>query len=240
MMTVLKIQDSQSVRMLTLNRPERRNALDRELLTALTDALAASNDDANIHAVIITGAGSTFCSGLDLKAISSGDWDPNLWNLLYRQIRDAATPTIAAVNGAANTAGLGLVLACDFAIAALSATFVDRHAAMRILSASGMSAELADRIGIARAKQMWLTARPIDSHQALAWGLVNEVVAEADLHPTSMNRALAIAELDRGYVRTLLGAHNSGRAGTLQFHRELERETAQQSRGTAQGSGSPT
>lgn len=225
-MTSVTQADTGAVRLLTLNRPDRRNALDLELLRALTDIVSASVDDRTVHAVVLTGAGTAFCAGLDLKAIVAADWDPALWNRAYRLIRNATVPIIAAVNGVASTAGLALVLACDFAIAASSATFVDRHAAMGILSATGMSSELVDRIGIARAKQMWLSAESIDAQQALAWGLVNDVVADVDLVPIAMKRAQAIADLDRDYVRTLLATHDSGRAGTLQSHRELERTVA--------------
>src|SRR5258708_1516745 len=135
----LLISDANSVRALTLNRPGVGNALDRELIRSLTDAVAAADADEQVRVVVLTGMGKTFCGGLDMAALRDPAWDPSLWNDAFALIRGTTTPVIASVNGAASTAGLGLVLACDFAIAAESATFSDLHAKVGLISASGMS-----------------------------------------------------------------------------------------------------
>jgi enoyl-CoA hydratase len=218
----LTVTDQDAVRLLTLNRPERRNALDHALLVALREAVLDGEEDPSIRAMVVTGAPPVFCAGLDLKATASPEWDPTAWPAAFRTVRDLATPTIAAVNGMASTAGLGIVLACDFAIASSAAAFVDMHARIGVMSGSGMSAELVERIGSARAKQMWLTAEAIDAHRALEWGMVNEVVEPDALLPLVMSRAAVIAGHDGAYMTALLTAHNRGRELPLAGHREEE------------------
>jgi enoyl-CoA hydratase len=223
---VLTVTDEGAVRVLTLNRPGQRNALDRELLRALGETVAEAEREPGVHVVVLTGTPPAFCAGLDLRAITRPDWDPEDWDRVYRAFQSLTTPTIAAVNGAASTAGLGLVLGCDFAVAAATASFADMHARVGLLSASGMSAALADRIGLARAKEMWLTARPIDASRAYQWGIVNDVVPAGDLEASVRARAHLIADRDPDYVGTLLATHNAGRQATLQSHIALERRAA--------------
>jgi enoyl-CoA hydratase len=218
--------DDDGVRTLTLRRPHVRNALDLALIRELTAAVEAAEAAPEVHAVVLTGSGRSFCSGLDLAAVRDRSWDPSAWNGLMARLAATTIPVIAAVNGAASTAGLGLVVSCDFAIAADSATFSDLHAKVGMVSASGMSALLADRVGLARAKEMWLTARAVDAPTAYAWGLVNAVVPAADLAAEALARAAAVAAVDPGYVRAMIAAHDQGHRGTLGQHLDAEKAAA--------------
>ncbi|WP_436776588.1 enoyl-CoA hydratase/isomerase family protein [Yinghuangia sp. YIM S09857] len=222
----LTAADTDSVRTLTLNRPQVGNALDADLIGALTEAVETADADEQVRAIILTGAGDSFCTGLDLVALRAPDWDPTLWNTALHRILDTTTPIIAAVNGPANTAGLGLVLACDFALAAEKATFVDLHAKVGLISASGMSTLLADRIGLPRAKEMWLTARSVDAATAYRWGLVNDVLPPEDLATAAAERARAIARASAAWVRTVVATHDQGKQAVLQPQFAMEAAAA--------------
>lgn len=225
-MTALVTSDAHAVRTLTLNRPQAGNALDTDLIRAVTDAIDAANADAEVRAIVLTGAGTSFCTGLDLAALRDPAWDPALWNDALACLRGSTTPVIAAVNGPAGTAGLGLVLACDFALASERATFSDLHARVGLISASGMSTLLVDRIGLARAKEMWLTARAVDAVTAHRWGLVNDVLPEDELVGAATERAVAITRAPSDWVRTVVEAHDRGKQGVLSAHFAAETAAA--------------
>jgi enoyl-CoA hydratase len=222
----LVVTDQGAVRTLTLNRPEVRNALNLALLRQLTACLKEAEADPAVHAVILTGSGSSFCSGLDIKALRDPGWDPLAWNGTVATLLEASVPVIAAVNGSASTAGLGLMLACDFAVASEAATFVDMHAKLGLMSASGSASLLADRIGIARAKEMWITAKVVDAATASAWGLINDVTRPEDLLADVGARAAEAAKYDNAWVRAMVSTHDRGRRGTLAEHMTLEVEAA--------------
>jgi enoyl-CoA hydratase len=215
-----------AVRTLTLNRPEVRNALNLPLLRQLTASVQEAEADPAVHALILTGAGSSFCSGLDIKALRDPGWDPLVWNGTVATLLEASVPVIAAVNGVASTAGLGLMLACDFAIASEAATFVDTHAKLGLISASGSASLLAERIGTARAKEMWITAKVVDAATANAWGLVNDVIPAQELLAEVGARAAEAAKHDNAWIRAMISTHDQGRRGTLAEHLRLEVEAA--------------
>jgi enoyl-CoA hydratase len=121
---------------------------------------------------------------------------------------------------------MGLTLACDFAIAADSARFVDSHAKIRLLSGSGISTMLIDRIGFSRAKEMMLTARPIDAVTAERWGLVNHVVPRAELETAVTERAELVAQHDPALLRATLSAHQTAFEAAAVGRFDTERERA--------------
>jgi enoyl-CoA hydratase len=181
------------VALVTLNRPRQRNALNQALLTALYDALEAAAADTAVRAVLLTGAGSAFCAGLDLKVIATENLiDPrgdgtDLPDVLARLDK----PLIGAVNGPAVTGGFELALNCDFLIAATEAAFADTHVKVGIHPGWGMSQLLQEAVGRRMAVQLSLTGAWLKAPQALALGLVNEVVAPEQL----LNRAREIAQM---------------------------------------------
>ncbi len=195
---MLRATRPDGVAILTLNRPDKRNALSPALLRELGDLLTAAAADPTAGAIVLTGAGSAFCAGVDLAAIRAREVFPRD---LTDRIAAAGVPVIAAVNGPAYTGGLELALACDFRIAGPTARFADTHATLGLLPAWGMSARLSAAVGQGWARQLSLTAEPIDAALALRIGLVNEVVA--DPVGRAVELAAAIAAADRHAVGTV-------------------------------------
>jgi len=177
-----------AVATITLNRPEKLNALTLPMLSALSDALLAIDADAEIRVVVIKGAGTkAFSAGADVHAWS--DLTPldmwRRWTRMGHQVMDRLEsirqPTIAALNGLAYGGGLELALACDLRIAADHAKFGAPEVGIATVPGWGMTTRLAHIVGSARAKQLILTGVPIEAARAAAWGLVSEVVPGAQL-----------------------------------------------------------
>jgi enoyl-CoA hydratase len=174
---------------ITLNRPEKRNALSRELRSALVEAFSRLSRRQPPPVVILTGAGAAFCAGLDLAELAEagispdgGEGDPPDVDVVGAM--DAyPSPILGAVGGVAVTGGFELALACDLLLASTQARFADTHARVGILPGWGLSQRLPRLIGIGRAKELSLTGNYIDAAQAAAWGLVNRVVAADELLP---------------------------------------------------------
>ncbi len=172
------------VAILTLNRPERRNALSKELLARLRDALDELGIDTTIRSIVLTGSGISFCTGMDLKEAAVMDAAPDgeqemvdvlkeFADLLHR-LHTLPRPIVAAVNGDALAGGAGLMAACDLVVACESAR-IGYPEVRRGLVASIVMPDLVRQIGDRRARQLLLTGEPISASQALHWGLVNAV-----------------------------------------------------------------
>jgi enoyl-CoA hydratase len=157
---------------LTLNRPQKRNALSVALRTALFSALAAAESDDEIDVVVLTGADPVFCAGLDLNELDDSD------QLQYvaPQWPTMSKPVIGAINGAAVTGGLELALYCDILIASERASFADTHARVGLVPTWGLSVRLPQKVGVGMARRMSLTGRYLPAAEALRAGLVTEVV----------------------------------------------------------------
>ncbi|KPA17501.1 Enoyl-CoA hydratase [Candidatus Magnetomorum sp. HK-1] len=181
----------ENIAIITLNRPDRRNAINQDLLIHLYNAIETLATDDKLYAGIITGNGPSFCSGLDLKVLQTD----NLFNPrgdhkdLPDIIKACTKPIIGAINGHAITGGFEIALNCDFLIASENASFADTHLKVGIHPGWGMTQHLQAAIGIRRARQMSYTAQFISAKQAYEWGLVNEVVP----HGSLMDRAEEIA-----------------------------------------------
>lgn len=172
---------------ITLARPEALNALDRALKVGLLSALRRAGDDQDVRAVVLTGAGRSFCAGQDLRerldpAASPLDEEVReRYNPLIRAIRALPQPTVAAVNGAAAGAGVGLALACDLRIAADDARFVLAFGRLGLVPDSGTSWLLPRVVGAGRAAELLLVGEPLDAAAAERIGLVSRVVPAARL-----------------------------------------------------------
>lgn len=167
----------------TLDAPERRNAFDPDMAAAVVDAL---DEASTARAVVITGAPGGFCAGGSLNIL--GAPDVTIMRHLYRSslrlfdsIRTCPRPVIAAVNGAAAGGGNELVVACDFAIAARSATFGQTGPRVGSAPVTGGTNMLSLVMGEKRGKEMSMLCRRYSAEQALEWGLVNQVVEDAEL-----------------------------------------------------------
>jgi enoyl-CoA hydratase len=186
---------------ITLDSPERRNALDEELAAQLRQATHDVATDRGARCVVITGAGRAFCSGADLgefRRQESGGVLPRreMLGAYYRtflDVRDLAVPTIAAVNGPAIGAGLNLALVCDLRIAGASARFGATFVRLGIHPGGGATYMLARLLGPARAAEMLLSGELVDAPRAVEMGLVNRLVDDADLAATAAALAATIA-----------------------------------------------
>jgi methylglutaconyl-CoA hydratase len=179
-------EDRGPVAILTLNRPDRRNALTQDLLAQLRDALDAIGVDMGIRAVVLTGAGAAFCSGMDLKEAAAMDATPDGEHAMVAVLKEFADllhclhtlpkPSIAAVNGDALAGGAGLMAACDMAVAAETVR-IGYPEVRRGLVAAIVMHDLIRQIGDRRARQLLLTGEAISGRLAFEWGLVNAVTA---------------------------------------------------------------
>lgn len=189
---LFEIQDK--VAILTLNRPERRNAINQSLLVHLYDAIDEVATHPEIRVAILTGKGVSFCSGIDLAAIGSENlFDPRGDGRDFPEVIGACRkPVIGAINGHAITGGLEVALNCDFLIASERASFADTHARVGIQPGWGMTQLLQQAVGRRMALQMSLTCQFVSAHRALEIGLVNEVVPHERLMPRAMEIARQI------------------------------------------------
>jgi len=181
-----------SIAIITLNRPDRKNAINQALLTGLYNSLEKIAESDEIKVGIITGGGDSFCSGIDLECLSTDNlFDPRSDGKDMPAIfKDCNKPIIGAVNGYAITGGFEIALNCDFLIASESAVFADTHAKVGIHPGWGMSQLLQQAVGQRLAKQFSGTCEKISAQRALSCGLVNEVVSTSIL----LKRAIEIAE----------------------------------------------
>jgi enoyl-CoA hydratase/carnithine racemase len=181
---------------ITLNRPQKLNAVTPEMAAALIGHVETCNTDDVIRVVILTGAGEkSFCAGSDIRELDGYDTP---WSFRTRPdycdaIRRLTKPAIAAVNGYAFGGGLELSLSCDIRLASENARFAAPEIKLGWIGGGGMTAFLVNSIGPSNAALMVMTGDPIDAAQALRWGLVTDVVAPADLLPRAREIAAAIA-----------------------------------------------
>ena len=198
--TTILVSDRGSTRTITLNRPERRNAMtpemQTELIAAMQEAAASS-----CRVVVFQGAGESFCSGLDLSALQ-GMHDKSQADLradaervarLFRTLYELPRPTIAAVHGAAIAGGTGLATICDITLATPNAKFGYTEARIGFVPAI-VSAYLALQIGDKRSRDLLLTARLFGAEEAHRLGLVNEIVAPDQLAQRVQALAESLAE----------------------------------------------
>lgn len=217
---VLLVECDEGIATFTLNRPTAMNALSRELRSAIAAAFRDVAADAGIGAVIVTGRGRAFCAGLDLKELGGETGGGSPGGLLEETdmiaaLRACAVPVIGAVNGFAITGGFELALACDFLVASPLARFADTHARVGIVPGWGLSQLLPRLIGIGRAKELSFTGNFLDAEQALAWGLVNRIVAPEDLVPTCRALARDMLSCDRDTLLAVKRVYDDGYRTTL-------------------------
>ncbi|HVV48893.1 MAG TPA: enoyl-CoA hydratase-related protein [Polyangia bacterium] len=188
-----------AIALLSVNRPEARNALDAETLDALHDAIVALEHDGAVRCVILTGAGDkAFAAGADIKAMAAAD--PAGAELLVDHahrlgdlLEASRLPVIAAVHGFALGGGFELALACDFIYAARGANVGFPEVGLGVIPGMGGTQRLVQRIGVARARELIYTGRLLDAEAAARMGVVNEVVERAELLPRVRAVAAEIA-----------------------------------------------
>jgi 2-(1,2-epoxy-1,2-dihydrophenyl)acetyl-CoA isomerase len=207
----LRLQDGAAT--VELNRPETLNAWNAQLGADLGAALRLVAEDEGVRAVTITGAGRGFSSGADLKDLGggdrTGDGQPDVYRMLTERyhpimntIREMPKPVVAAVNGPAVGIGCSLALCCDLILAAESAYFLLAFVNIGLVPDGGSSVFVPARVGMARASELAMLGERLSAREALEWGLVNRVVADASLEEEA--EALA-ARLAAGPTRSYAG-----------------------------------
>jgi 2-(1,2-epoxy-1,2-dihydrophenyl)acetyl-CoA isomerase len=225
------------VETITLNRPEKLNALNPEMHQLLRAALERANTESEIRAVLLTGAGRGFCAGQDLaeRDVSAGaapiDLSVSLgshYNPLVRRLRALPKPIICAVNGVAAGAGANIALACDLVIAARSASFIQAFSKLGLVPDAGGSYFLPRLVGTARAMGLALLAEKLAAEQAAQWGLIWKAVDDDQLANEARALALKLANgPTRGYgllKKALYASPGNSLDAQLDLERDLQRE----------------
>jgi 2-(1,2-epoxy-1,2-dihydrophenyl)acetyl-CoA isomerase len=200
--TVL-LERTGAVAVITLNRPEALNSLVVEMKVALLEAVEAVRDDDGVRAVVLTGAGRAFCVGQDLREhaalLEAGDPAPlstvrEHYNPVVTAFAEMGKPTVAALNGTAAGAGLGLACAADFRIGAAGARFTTAFTGIGLTADSGLSWTLPRLVGAGRAAALLLLAEPFTAEQALEMGLLNAAVAPESVLPAALELAERLSQ----------------------------------------------
>ncbi len=186
----LLVDDDEGIRTITFNRPEVKNALTAAMRTRLCELLARADGDDDVRAVILTGVDPVFTAGVDFREATAGS--PPAGNP-GKALRAMATPVISAVNGACVTGGLEIALSCTFVVASERARFADTHARLDVVAAWGLTALLPRAVGVRKAAEMSITGNFVGAAEALRLGLVNHVVAHAELGPLARGLARDVA-----------------------------------------------
>jgi 2-(1,2-epoxy-1,2-dihydrophenyl)acetyl-CoA isomerase len=232
-MSPVLVSFDSGVLQVTLNRPEKLNALNPEMHKLLRQALERAAEEREVRAVLLTGAGRGFCAGQDLseRDVSPGaapiDLSVSLgsyYNPLVRRLRALPKPVLCAVNGVAAGAGANLALACDIVIAARAAFFIESFSRLGLVPDAGGTWILPRLVGSARAMGLALLGEKLSAEQAVEWGLIWKVVDDAVLLSQGMELAKQLANgPTRGYGLTKKAMHASS-ANSLDAQLELERD----------------
>ncbi len=222
------------VAIVTLNRPDRVNALDEDMHVELRHVFDRIELDRAVRAVLLTGAGRAFCAGQDLAERQLSDAELDLgaalersYNPLIKRIRALERPVVCAVNGVAAGAGANLALACDIVLAGRSASFIQAFCRLGLIPDAGGTFLLPRLVGRARALGLMLLGEPLSAEQAAEWGLIWQVVEDDALAETAWALCLQLAA---GPTRALGLIKRAVNAGTvtleeqLALERDLQRE----------------
>ena len=228
---MIEIETHPGWRKIVLNRPEKLNAVDVPMLTALLRALDGAEADSSIRALLLTGAGRGFCAGQELgPGVTPGpDGPPDLEKLasenhheVVRRLRASRLPVVCAVNGVAAGAGASFAMACDIVLAAKSARFVQAFVKIGLVPDSGASFFLTHSAGEARARALAMLGDALDAETAAAWGMIWKAVDNDSLMPEAEAMTASLARAPAGAlarIKTMFAA-----AGTNSLHDQLDLE----------------
>jgi len=234
--TVLIEDPGSGVRVITLNRPARLNAITPELVEDLTRELTAANQDAAVRAIVLTGAGRAFCSGDDLRDFESQLGSEAKVHAYIERIQDVTRaivlgdkPVVGAIHGWAVGGGLEWVINCDFAIVSEDTRFFFPEVQWGVFVTGGVAALLPRMIGAQKTRELIYFGERFSAAQALQWQMIWKVVPPAQLLPEAISTAQRIAALPSGPVRDLkrILAHR--------FSSSLEEVMAEETAATVRG-----
>ncbi len=214
------------IAIITLNRPEVKNAFSPEMITLWREVLEEARADHAIRVIIVTGNGDTFCSGGDIRDMAEGklgSWEMKrfLWDGVHRIaliMEDLDKPVIAAINGAAMGAGLDMALMCDLRVCSDKARLAESYILIGLVSGDGGAYYLPRLVGVSKALELLLTGDPISPKAAMGMGLINRVVSHDQLMEGAMLLARQIAEKPPLAVCMMKRAVYQGLTSTLRAH----------------------
>jgi enoyl-CoA hydratase/carnithine racemase len=228
-MSAIEVARDGAITTLTLNRPDRLNAVTQELYEQLIAALVEAGDDRSVRAVVLTGAGRAFCVGADLKGHGEVERDDSqrrryidLGQRAASAIFDCSKPVIAAVNGHAVGAGLELALACDLSVVNREAKLRLPELALGTFVGGGTTVTLVERVGMAKARELLLLARFFSGADAAEWGLCNAACSPDEV--TDRARGLAEEAAKQAPVSVALAKRALRRARDLDLRAVLDQE----------------
>ena len=198
---------------ITMNRPERRNALNPDMTLGLVAAAQRAAEDHEVRAVLLKGAGGTFCVGGDVKSMAEGrspmPFEARMTNLrrameVSRILHEMSKPVVAQLDGAAAGAGLSIALACDLRIASETVKITTAFAKVGLSGDYGGTYFLTQMLGSAKARELYLMSPVLTAREALALGLVTRVVADAEIDAAALELAMSLAQgpsITLGYIK---------------------------------------
>lgn len=227
---VVLSEDHAGVRLLTLNRPDMRNALNAELLLALRAALEGAAADPAVRCIVLTGAGSAFCAGADLTEFQArihGEREATFgdnFTPIVRLLRRIEKPIIAALNGPAVGAGCSFALACDLRIASEAGALAVAYVRVGLIPDTGGTLILPLLVGLPKASELAFTGGRVASAEALRLGLVNRVVPADELHAAALQWGAELAALPTVAIGLTKRAFNAALMPQFDEHLEYELE----------------
>lgn len=229
---VLTIERDDAVAIVTMNRPKVKNALSSQLVNALVSGLGQAASDPSVRAIVLTGAGGSFCAGADLKAgLSEGagafqgiEGALTQYHAMIRSIVGAPKPVIGMVDGAAVGFGCDLALACDMRVLSTEAYLQEKFVKIGLMPDGGGTFWLPRLIGIGRAMEYILTGTAINAGRALELGIANKVVAPGELRAATLALARELAKGPPLAFAEIKRAVRAGLGGTIDAALEMERE----------------
>ena len=198
---------------ITMNRPDRRNALNPDMTRGLVEAARRAAEDHEVRAVLLKGAGGTFCVGGDVKSMAEGraplSFEAKMVNLrrgmeVSRILHQMSKPVVAQVDGAAAGAGLSIALACDLRIASASCKITTAFAKVGLSGDYGGTYFLTQLLGSAKARELYLTSPVLSAQEAYHYGIVTKVVPDAEVEEAALDLARSLAQgptITLGYIK---------------------------------------
>jgi len=222
--TAILYEKAEGIAVITMNRPDRRNALNPTLVSEMRRALEEVRDDEDVKSVIISGGRETFCSGMDLKEPSENLLDEI--RDLYKTIENFHMPVIAAINGHCVAGGLEMAISCDLRIGAEDATLGLPEIRFGALAIGGATQRLPRLIGMGKAKELHFTGEPIDAQEAYRIGLVNKIVPADSVMDEARKMAGTLALRSRSALKMAKFLINTGMRTDLNTGMEIETEVS--------------
>jgi 2-(1,2-epoxy-1,2-dihydrophenyl)acetyl-CoA isomerase len=228
----VRVERRDGWRKLILNRPDKLNAANAALLTALLAALEAAEADRTCRALLLTGEGRGFCAGQELgpDVMPGPDGPPDLVKVvdlhhrLVRRLRAIPLPVVCAVNGVAAGAGASYALACDIVLAARSAKFIEAFVKIGLVPDSGASFFLPRLIGEARARALAMLGEAVDAAQAEAWGMIWQAVDDAELQPKAEAATAHLAKQPTEALAAMKRMFAASATNSLDAQLDVERD----------------